>query len=164
MNDSTISPQGTTGVGVDSATASGPATRLRSWVRSPAAPLAAIWFSSALVAVGAPDMVSGSAQEHLPLASFTVWLWTIAATGYVLLATRVSTPPYLTWGTTVIWLAVLLVAVLSPVMETGSDPTRIPLAAVLAPAMGALATGMLSVHSAASAQDRPTRSGDAATG
>ena len=137
---------------------------MHSAARSPAAPLAAIWFCSAPPARGRAR--DGEGRPGAPATRFVHvwWLWTIAATGYVLLATRVSTPPDLTWGTTVIWLAVLLVALLSPVMETGSDPTLIPLAALLAPAMGALATGMLAVHSAAAAQDRPTMSGEAPIG
>ena len=51
-------------------------------LESPLTALAGIWLSAALMALGAPDMVSGSQHEHLPLALITVWLWAAAATAY----------------------------------------------------------------------------------
>jgi hypothetical protein len=115
-------------------------------VASPAVAVGAIWLSSTLIAILAPDMISGSEQEHLPLAAITVWLWIITATAYVVMATRRGSSGSLVAGVAAVWACVLLAAVAAPVMETGSDPTRIPLAALLAPPVGALATGFLALH------------------
>jgi hypothetical protein len=41
-----------------------------------------------------------------------------------------------------------LVAIFAPVMVTGTDPTTIPLATLVAPPVAAVATGMLSLRQA----------------
>ena len=115
---------------------------------SPVTAVAAIWLSAALVAVLAPDMVTGSEHGHLPIAAMTIWLWTLAATGYVLLAARRGSSLELTLGTATVWLMVFLVAVFAPTMVTGADPTEIPIAALVAPPVGTLATGYLALHDA----------------
>ena len=118
----------------------------RDLLASPVTAAAAIWLSAALVAVLAPDMVTGSAHEHLPIAAMTIWIWTLAATGYVLMAARRGSSLELTLGTAAVWLTVLLVAVFAPAMVTGTDPTQIPIAALVAPPVGTLATGFLALH------------------
>jgi len=115
---------------------------------SPATPVAVIWLCSAAAAVFAPDMVTGSQHEHLPMVAITVWLWTLSATAYVLLASRAGGSVTLTAATSAIWVAVLVVSLAAPMMVTGTDPTRIPLAAILAPVVGAVATGFVAVHHA----------------
>jgi hypothetical protein len=112
--------------------------------RPGAVAVAAIWLATILSAVLAPDMVHGSAQEHLPLAALAGWPWALTATAYVVITaheneTMRSTGFALTIG--VIWLAVAVVSILGPVLVTGTDPTRIPLAAVIAPVLGMAATG-----------------------
>ena len=47
-----------------------------------------------------------------------------------------------------LWFGTLLVGLFAPLLVTGSDPTRIPLAVLLAPPMAAMLTGMLSLHEA----------------
>lgn len=49
-----------------------------------ASALVAIWLSVLVISIFAPDLVSGSQQQHLSLAAFTTWLWGAAATGIVL--------------------------------------------------------------------------------
>jgi hypothetical protein len=34
-----------------------------------------IWIAVLLISLLAPDLVSGSEQQHLPVAAFTTWLW-----------------------------------------------------------------------------------------
>jgi hypothetical protein len=51
-------------------------------------------------------------------------------------------------GTSALWLAVAVVSIAGPMLVTGTDPTRIPLAALIAPPFGAIATGLLAVHHA----------------
>jgi hypothetical protein len=122
--------------------------------RSPAVGVGAIWVFSALAAVMAPDMVTGSAHEHLPIVAATVWVWTLSATGFVLLASTSASSTSLGLVPALVWLAVFVVAVAAPVMETGTDPTTIPLAGLVAPPVGAVATGFLAVHAAASGRRR----------
>lgn len=121
---------------------------VRTALESSATAVAAIWLCSALIAVLAPDMVTGSQQEHLPIASLTVWVWTATATAYVLMATRGGSSLALVVGVTAIWVGVLVAAVAAPLMVTGTDPTQVPLAALVAPPVGAITTGFLALHHA----------------
>jgi hypothetical protein len=77
--------------------------------------LGSIWGSVALVSIFAPDFVSGSEQEHLAFPAMFTWISGAFATRSV-------------------------AGEIAPRMETGSDPTRIPIAARLAPIAGAIAT------------------------
>jgi len=108
-----------------------------------------IWASVVVSTIYAPDFVSGSQHEHLQLVGWVDWLWGALATGLVLLAAldgmrkRVTAgAPWMALGAgvSVVWLAVALVSVFAPVFVTGSDPTRIPLAALGVPIAGLLLT------------------------
>jgi hypothetical protein len=103
-----------------------------------------IWVASALTAIAAPDMVSGSEHEHLPLAAITIWLWAAVASGYAAMAPVESARDWLL-GVGLVWLTMAAAAVLAPVMETGTDPTRIPIAALVAPPVAAVVTGFLAL-------------------
>lgn len=101
----------------------------------------AIWAAVVGISVFAPDMVSGSEQQHLPVAAFGTWIWGLIATFGVFSAwtalrrspaRRYAHRPF-ALGVAGVWTAATLVSVFGPVMVTGSDPTRIPLAAFLAP-------------------------------
>ena len=83
---------------------------VRTALESSVTAVAAIWLCSALIAVLAPDMITGAQQEHLPIASLTVWVWTATATAYVLMATRGGSSSTLV-GITAIWVGVLVAAV-----------------------------------------------------
>ena len=130
-----------------STTTDHPVRRLRA-LESPLFAVAAIWTTSAVIGVATPDMVSGSEHEHLPLAMLTVWLWAAVATAYALMTPRRD--GLADWSLSVagLWAVTALVAVLSPEMVTGSDPTRIPIAALVAPPVAAVVTGMLSLRQA----------------
>ena len=117
-------------------------------LESPLTAPAGIWLSAALMALGAPDMVSGSQHEHLPLALITVWLWAAAATAYASMTPSRGSLARWTLGVVGLWVAAALIAVAAPVMVTGSDPTRIPLAVIIAPPVAAVLTGMLSLRQA----------------
>ena len=120
----------------------------RAALTSPITAVVAMWASSALLAVFAPDMVTGSEHEHLPIAAMTVWPWTVVATAYVVLAARRPASAWLVWTVVAIWVSVLVAGIATPIMVTGSDPTRIPLGAILAPVGAALATGLVALHHA----------------
>ena len=121
---------------------------VRTALESSVTAVAAIWLCSALIAVLAPDMITGAQQEHLPIASLTVWVWTATATAYVLMATRGGSSSTLVVGITAIWVGVLVAAVAAPLMVTGTDPTQIPLAVLVAPPVGAITTGFLALQHA----------------
>ena len=122
---------------------------------APGLAVAAIWVATLLLSLFASDLVSGAEQEHVPIAGLTTWLWAGAATGYVLLAARARTvgdDPSGWLGfelsVAVIWAVVALAGIFSPDLVTGSDPTRIPLAALVAPVAGMVATGFVALHAA----------------
>ena len=109
--------------------------------------LAGIWIAVAIISIFSPDLVSGSEQEHLPVAAFITWISGAVATKSVLNdIVRRPASRNIWMGiaivTVIIWLAVTLVSVFVPVLVTGSDPTRLPLAAILAPIGGAIVTGI----------------------
>ena len=101
-----------------------------------------------MLAVFAPDMVTGSEHDHLPLAAMTVWPWTFTATAYVLMAARRPATSWLVWCVVAIWVSVLAAGVAAPLMVTGTDPTTIPMGAILAPIGGAVATGLVAIQHA----------------
>ena len=117
-------------------------------VESPLAAVAAIWTVTALASLLAPDMVTGSQQEHLPIALMTAWLWACVGTVYALMTPQRTSRAGWAFGVAVVWVLMALVAILAPVMETGTDPTRIPLAVMVAPPVAAVVTGMLSLWQA----------------
>lgn len=112
--------------------------------------LGGIWTSVLAISLLAPDMVSGSEQQHLPIAAFTTWIWGTVASGAVVvfwarsrrLAGNVQVHRPVGLVVAAIWAAAAAVAVFTPEMVTGSDPTRIPLAAFLAPVAAAVLTGL----------------------
>ncbi len=120
---------------------------------APGIAVASIWVPTLLLSVFAPDMVTGSQQEHLPLGGLIAWVWAAAATGYVLMATHAreeSDEPSRWLGfelsVLTIWTVVALAGIFAPELVTGTDPTRIPLAALVAPIAGLVATGFVALH------------------
>jgi hypothetical protein len=109
----------------------------------------AIWLAVLVISLFSPDLVSGSEQQHLPIAAFIAWFWGAVATVVVImfgtLLRRAAAP---VWGvapaaaTIGIWVVAALVSVFAPTLETGTDPTTIPLAAMVAPLAATLLTGI----------------------
>jgi hypothetical protein len=136
MQDSIGSP-------VDAVPAVG--TRKDMWA-SPGIAVAAIWISTVLFSIFAPDMVTGSEHEHLPMAAMTGWLWALVATGFVLMGARAGHASRgLALGTAITWALVCVAVIFGPTMVTGSDPTTIPLTAMIAPIVGAFVTGFIAL-------------------
>lgn len=110
--------------------------------------LVAVWVAVVLTSLFSPDLVSGSEQEHLKLPAMINWLWGILTTMVLLRALKFKSGTAGAWmavglGTLLIWTAVTAVAIWGPVMITGGDPTRLPLAAFIAPVVGMLLTRFL---------------------
>jgi hypothetical protein len=116
--------------------------------------LTAIWVAVVLTSALSPDMVHGSEQELLAIAALTSWAWGSVATVCVLIAVAIGHgrslgDRYEAWfliamAITAIWTAVTVVSISVPRLETGTDPTRIPLAAIISPVVGTVATGFVS--------------------
>lgn len=109
----------------------------------------AIWVAVLVSSLWAPDFVSGSQQEHLPIVGWLDWIWGCVATGFVALAAlrgvRSHTASLTPWiilaaGTTLVWLGVAVASIYAPTFVTGSDPTQIPLTAMGVPILGTFLT------------------------
>ncbi len=121
----------------------------RSWM---VLTLAVIWLSVLCASLFAPDLVTGSEQEHVRLAAIITWLFGLAATRSVIkMMARPKDPQNETdavWmhsglSISAIWLLVALFAIFSPENVTGSDPTRFPIAVIVAPIAGQVLTGLV---------------------
>lgn len=127
------------------APATEPATTLatgRWWLAAVGSVVVAI----ALASVFTPDLVTGSAQEHLPIAAITDWVWGAAALGYLAFVDRDRLAPAHAIAVAVLWFAVAAASIGAPELVTGSDPTRLPLVALIAPVVGTIVTGFLCLH------------------
>jgi len=125
---------------------------------STAAGVVVMWASVVVAGVFAPDLVTGANHEHFQLAAVIGWPLGAVGTGMILLAAVVGGAPvaegvrWYVFGTVVaaIWIAVALTSVLAPAMVTGTDPTTVPLAALVAPIFAVLGTAFASIYVAGS--------------
>lgn len=103
-----------------------------------------IWLAVLLTSIFAPDMVTGSQHEHLSIVPLLNWVWGLLSTMFLLRATVLRRPkldpseeaPVWIWSSVavgIVWAAVAFISIFTPAAVTGTDPTRIPLAAILAP-------------------------------
>jgi hypothetical protein len=120
--------------------------------------VASIWLAIAAASIWSPDLISGTEQEHVPLAAIFDWFYAALATGLVLMAFGRRSPGAsrsLWLGFTVaiggIWFVVAIASIFAPSIETGTDPTTVPIAALGSPIAGMLATAFVSVFVAGSA-------------
>lgn len=124
-----------------------------SWMVWTTVGLGVIWVAILLISLFAPDLVSGTEQEHLPLAAFVTWLWGFVATGGLLWgmsrlrgdATLRAVWIGLAVAVAVIWGVATALSVWLPVIQTGTDPTQLPLGALLAPVGAAVLTVLAGV-------------------
>ena len=112
-----------------------------------------IWVAVRLSRLFAPDMVSGSEQQHLPIAAFTTWFWGGVGT-MVFLWAMGKVRGSATWRpiwiglsvtTLAVWTVATILGIAGPVFVTGTDPTRIPIAAFLAPIVAGMLTALAGV-------------------
>jgi hypothetical protein len=142
-----------------------PATADGSWVVWTLFGIVAIWVAVTLISLFAPDMVSGSEQQHLPVAAFGAWFWGLAATGALVwgmgrLRGNAARRPFwvgLASATMVIWGVATVLSITLPVYVTGSDPTRLPVGAMVSPVAAFVLTTLSGI--AAGVLSRPPESG-----
>lgn len=120
--------------------------------------VASIWLAIAAASIWSPDLISGTEQEHVPLAAIMDWFYAALATGLVLMAFGRRSPGAsrsLWLGFTVaiggIWFVVAIASIFAPSIVTGTDPTTVPIAALASPVAGVIATAFVSVFAAGSA-------------
>ena len=129
--------------------------RLSGWRYLPVAlAVGSIWLAVLIASVFAPVMITGSNHERLAIAAVSDWLWGGLASGLLLLAAAFARPersgvwPAVALTSAAIWAAVAIASVFAPAFVTGTDPTTIPLAALLAPIAGSIVTAFLAVFAA----------------
>ena len=124
-----------------------------SWMAWTAAGIAGIWVAVALISVFAPDLVSGSEHQHLPVAALGSWFWGLIATGAFIWgmgrlrgsAARKSIWTGLAAATLIVWLVATIASIALPVVETGSDPTQLPVGAMVAPVAATVLTALAGI-------------------
>jgi magnesium-transporting ATPase (P-type) len=124
-----------------------------SWMLWAVVGLVSIWLAVLVISLFSPDLVSGTQQEHLPLAAMTTWLWGLFATALFLwtmsrLRGKAERRPIWTGVTLAvagIWLIATILSLTIPVFETGTDPTQLPFGALFAPIAAAMLTGFVGV-------------------
>lgn len=113
----------------------------------------AIWVGVIVISIVAPDLVSGSQQEHLPLVAFLTWIWGLIATvGFLwgMSKLRGSAERKNLWiglvvAIAIIWGVAVVLSAALPVWEVGSDPTQLPVWAIIMPVAAALLTALAAV-------------------
>lgn len=116
--------------------------------RLAAAGIGIVWAAVIVISVFSPDMVTGSQHDHIAIAAVFTWIWGLIATRFIfteLAALRGHSDRFpdawlLVGGIAVVWIAAAVVSVVAPEFVTGSDPTRLPIAAMLAPIAAMLLT------------------------
>ena len=119
-----------------------------SWTAWTLATVTSIWIAVVLISVFSPEMIHGSEQQRMPVAAFGTWLWGFGASfaSFAAMARLrgdlVRRPLWMmVFGATVgIWSAATLVSVFGPTHVTGSDPTTIPVASLIAPIVAMVGT------------------------
>ena len=124
--------------------------------------LVAIWAAVVVASIFSPDLVTGSNHEHLTIAAFIGLPLAVAATGMVLLAAGVShrtdamPGAWVVFGLVMVlaWGTVLLTSLFAPSMVTGTDPTTIPVPAIIGPIFAVLVTAFASIFIAGGPADQ----------
>ncbi|MDH4140073.1 MAG: hypothetical protein OEV43_05815 [Coriobacteriia bacterium] len=124
-----------------------------SWMLWTTVGLVVIWICVLVISVFSPDLVSGSQQEHIPLPAFLTWLWAlIGSVGYLWgmskLRGTVDRKPIWTGlaiAVALIWVIAAALSLFLPQWETGSDPTQLPIGALMAPIGASALTALASV-------------------
>ena len=151
---SPAAPPHPTPIAAEADSRTNPPGHLNSWAQGII--VAAIWLATLAAALFSPDLVTGSQQEHLPLAGALNRLWAAVATGYVLMADRGGDPDgrnrsgagSFVLSVSAVWAVAAVASILAPPLVTGTDPTRIPLVAMLVPLAAMAVTGFVCLHAA----------------
>jgi hypothetical protein len=124
-----------------------------------------IWLAVTVISVFSPDLVTGSEQDHIPIAAMITWVWGVIASRSLVITLldergrphRFGSVWLLTGDVAAVWVVAAAVAVFGPEMVTGSGPTNVPICALLAPiaAMVLTTTGCQLFNSLDGTRTRP---------
>jgi hypothetical protein len=112
---------------------------------------AGIWASVGLIAAFAPDLINIADDEHVPLTQLLAAIGGAVATGYVwhslVWRTRRAGHEAAAWAapvtaavTAALWATIAGISISAPLVLTGTDATRFPLAAFLSVIFGTVVT------------------------
>ena len=111
--------------------------------------LSIIWIAVILISIFSPDSESGYGQwrETFPIAAATTWFFGLIATSLLIrdiVKRSVSKQVYIGVSiiTIIFWLAAIPVSIFTPTLESGTDPSIFPLAAIIAPLVATVVTGL----------------------
>ena len=110
--------------------------------------IAAIWIAITLISVYAPDLVTGTSQDHVPLAAILAWIWGLLASYNVAVAILrrrrslavADSARLLAIAVAVIWTICMILGVAGPEWVSGTSPTRVPISALVAPIIAVVLT------------------------
>ncbi len=113
--------------------------------------IAAIWIAVTLISVYAPDLVTGTTQDHVPLAAILAWIWGVIASREVAVAILrrrrspgvVDSARLMAIAVSVIWTICMILGVAGPEWVSGTDPTHIPISAIVAPIIALVLTHLV---------------------
>jgi hypothetical protein len=113
--------------------------------------IAAIWIAITLTSVFAPDLVTGTTQDHVPLAAILAWIWGVIASRKVAVAILrrsrslgvADSARQLAISVTAIWTICMILGVFGPEWVSGTDPTHIPISAIVAPIIALVLTQLV---------------------
>ena len=103
-----------------------------------------IWMSVIFTSLFSPDLISGSNQEHLPLVLWTAWFWGLIANMFLFRLLKeqndFSILKLQIGSVIILWTIVAMIGIFTPPFVTGSDPTSLPIASIVAPLIACILT------------------------
>ena len=113
--------------------------------------VAAIWLAATAASIWSPDLITGSAHEHIPLVAMNAPIWALLATGFAVMAPAVTAIDRgRVWAVyagavAFVWASAAVIAIAAPSLVTGSDPTTVPIAGIIAPIAAMTVTAFATV-------------------
>jgi hypothetical protein len=104
-----------------------------------------------LISVFAPDLVTGTTRDHIPLAPILAWIWGVLASRKVAVAILgrrrslgvADSARLLAVAVSAIWAICMILGVAAPEWVSGTDSTHIPISAIVAPIIAVVLTHLV---------------------
>ena len=124
---------------------------MRTEIRWAMVALLSIWTSVGLMVAFAPDLINIADDEHVPftpiiaviggaIATVYLWKWLVWQTSRPGHEATARAAPIIALLTAALWAAIAGISVSAPLVLTGTDATRFPLAAMLSVVLGTALT------------------------
>ena len=113
--------------------------------------IAAIWIAVTLISVYAPSLVTGTTHDHVPIAAILAWIWGVLASRNVAVAILrrrrslavLDSARLLAIAVGTIWTICMILGIAGPEWVSGTNPTRIPISAIVAPIIAVVLTQLV---------------------